>query len=153
MLPRLLDNLKLNNIHHVTIHEQCVSDVSGEVRFVPPSLQNQGIGKIGEGGVSVSSITLDEFLANSQQQPLFIKMDIEGGEWLAIKGAQQVFSSWRSPLSILIELHPDEIKTLGGSLPELLRLLEGFGLTVRSLDKGQLCPVSDASRFWWVTNE
>jgi FkbM family methyltransferase len=153
VLPRLRQNLSLNGIGNVTVHEICVSDVTGEVRFVPPSPQNQGVGQIGEGGVLVPSVTLDDFLAGSEQQPLFIKMDIEGGEWLAAKGAQQAFRSWNYPLAILIELHPGEIEKVGGTLPELRQLLEGAGLTVRSLDSGELCPVSDSSRFWWVAGE
>jgi FkbM family methyltransferase len=152
VLPRLQENLSLNGIRNVTIHEKCVSDVSGEVLFVPPSRQNQGVGRVGEGGVPVDSITLDVFLAEPEQRPLFIKMDIEGGEWLAVRGAQQAFRSWEPPLSILIELHPDEISKLGGTLPDLQRLLEGSGLTVQSLDSGELRPVSQSSRFWWVTN-
>ena len=154
VLPRLQQNLRINGICNVTVHESCVSDVIGEVRFVPPSPQNQGVGQIGEVGVPVSSITLDEFLAKSMQLPLFVKMDIEGGEWLAVKGALQIFRSWKSPLSILIELHPAEIKKLGGTLPELQQLLEEqAGLTVQSLDAGELYPVNDSSRFWWVTND
>jgi hypothetical protein len=145
--------LRLNGIRNVTIHETCVSDVTGEVRFVPPSPQNQGVGHVGEGGAPVDSITLDVFLAKSEQQPLFIKMDIEGGEWPAVRGAQQAFRSWKPPLSILIELHPDEIRKVGGALPDLQRLLEGAGLTVQSLDSGELHPVNDSSRFWWVTND
>lgn len=152
VIPRLHQNLMLNGIRNVTVHEKCVSNVNGEVRFVPPSFQNQGIGQIGEGGIPVSSITLDEFLAKSDQEPLFVKMDIEGGEWLAVQGAQWVFRSWRSPLSILIELHPEEIKKVGGSVAELRTMLEETGLKVFSLDSGELHPVNDTSRFWWVTN-
>jgi FkbM family methyltransferase len=152
VLPRLQENLRLNGIRNVTIHEKCVSDVPGEVLFVPPSRQNQGVGRVGEGGVPVDSTTLDVFLARSEQRPLFIKMDIEGGEWLAVRGAQQAFRAWGHPLSILIELHPDGISKVGGTLPDLRRLLGGAGLTVQSLDSGELRPVNHSSRFWWVTN-
>lgn len=152
VIPRLQKNLALNNLQNVTIHKKCVSHVTGKVRFVSPSQDNQGVGHIGTEGISVESITLDDFLTDSDQQPLFIKMDIEGAEWLAIQGALRTVSSWRSALSILIELHPDEIAKLGGTLPQMQQLLEEKGLKVYSLDSGELHPVRESSRFWWVTN-
>jgi len=152
VIPRLRENLRLNGVRNVTVHEKCVSDVLGEAPFVPPTRQNQGVGRVGEGGAPVDSITLDAFLAESERRPLFIKMDIEGGEWLAVRGARQAFRSWGLPLSILIELHPDEISKVGGTMPDLRRLLEEAGLSVQSLDSGELRPVNHSSRFWWVTN-
>jgi FkbM family methyltransferase len=156
LVSKLERNLHLNGIGNVTIHAKCVSDVTGTVHFEAPPARNQGVGKIAKQGITLPSVSLDDFLAKLECQSLFIKMDIEGAEWLAIRGAQSVLQSWEHPLAILMEIHPDEIGQYGGNVPELRSLLEQIGLTVWSLDAGELHylhPVNDFSRFWWATNE
>jgi hypothetical protein len=80
-------------------------------------------------------------------------MDIEGAEWLAIKGAGDALKSWGHRLSILMELHPDQIKRYRGTAKELQGLLEQAGFAVWSLESNKLVAVSHLSRFWWATNE
>ena len=152
LVAKLERNLQLNNIKNVTLHPVCVSDVTGSVQFEASPTANNGIGRIAEVGISLPSITLDNFLENSEQRPLFIKMDIEGAEWSAINGGKKALLSWRRPLAILMELHPDEIVQYGGTVRDLRCMLEQIGLTVRSLDSDELIPVNDSSRFWWITN-
>jgi FkbM family methyltransferase len=152
IVAKLQQNLQLNGVSNVTIHAKCVSDVTGLVHFETAPSANSGVGKIAERGISLPSINLGEFLTNLERRSLFIKMDIEGAEWLAIKGAKNVLRSWRNPLSLLIELHPEEIRRLGGSVSEVRRLLEEIGLTVWSVDSRDLSPGNDHSRFWWATN-
>ena len=153
MSPNCERNLHLNDISNVTIHAKCISDVTGTVCFETSSARNLGLGKIAERGISLPSVSLGDFLTESERRSLFIKMDIEGAEWLAIKGAQDVLRSWDCRLSILMELHPDEIRRHGGTVEELRDLLEQAGLAVWSLDSDKLLPVNDLSRFWWATNE
>lgn len=153
LVSKLEYNLHLNGIGNVTIHAKCISDVTGTVRFETSTARNLGVGKIVERGILLPSVSLGEFLVKSERRSLFIKMDIEGAEWLAIKGAQDVLRSWNCRLSILMELHPDEIRRYGGTVEELRSLLEQVGLVVWSLDSDKLLPVSNLSRFWWATNE
>ncbi|MFZ0422336.1 MAG: FkbM family methyltransferase [Xanthobacteraceae bacterium] len=153
LVLKLQENLRLNHINNVKIHAKCISDTSGVVNFATSSIANLGTGKIAQRGISLPSVSLNDFLAESKQEPLFIKMDIEGAEWLAIQGAKQRLSSWSAPLSILMEVHPDDIGQYGGSLPELQATLEGIGFDVRSLESNKLHPVIDSSRFWWISNE
>jgi FkbM family methyltransferase len=153
LAEKLKRNLRLNGIDRVVIHTKCISDVTGTVHFAAPSEQNQGVGKISERGISLPSISLADFLDAREPQPLFIKMDIEGAEWLAINGAQAALRSWDRPLAILMELHPDDIAQYGGTVARLRSLLEQLGLNVRSLASDELYPANDSSRFWWVTND
>jgi FkbM family methyltransferase len=153
LLAKLERNLELNDIDNVTIRATCISDVTGTVHFEAPPSQNLGVGKIAKRGQSVPALNLGDLLAVSERQSLFIKMDIEGAEWLAIKGAKDGLRSWNRPLAILMEIHPDDIKQYGGTVGGLRNLLEQIGLTVWSLESGELNPVSESSRFWWVTNE
>lgn len=66
-----------------------VSDKAGRVRMVPGS-ENTGQWHIeGEGGVP--AITIDSLGA----APSFIKIDVEGFEWFALKGAEQTINEHR----------------------------------------------------------
>lgn len=149
---KLERNLKLNGIDNVVIHTSCISDKTGEVLFEMPPDANLGLGRIHQKGVSVPAISLDDFLSGSSPRPMFIKMDIEGAEWLAIKGAQSMLHDWSQSLAMLIELHPDHIGTYGGSLEALQGMLESSGLKVQALDAEDLISPTKTSRFWWITN-
>jgi FkbM family methyltransferase len=111
-LARLRTNLNLNDLEQqVQVLAGAISDRSGVVDFlVGPS---GGTGKmIGSAGrdleysqsLAVNSFTLDE-LVYQQDYPLpeVIKMDIEGGEVLALAGMRQLLIEAK-PL-VLIELH------------------------------------------------
>lgn len=104
-LHRLRLNVKLNSMNPmVTIVPKAVTQISGSVRFlVGPSV---GTGKAeGSAGrrleyadvIEVSSISLDEFIFEDRHPaPQVVKMDIEGGEVLALPGMR----------SLLEEIHP-----------------------------------------------
>src|ERR1700733_9553604 len=108
LVSKLEHNIHLNAISNVTIHATCISDVTGIVHFETSSARNLGVGKIAERGISLPPGNRGDFLAKSERQALFIKMDIEGAEWLSIKGAKDALRSWDSRLSILMEVHPEE---------------------------------------------
>ena len=87
-------HIKLNGLTNVTIVQAAVSSEIGMVPF-------EGSGATG--GVSrqssylVPSISLDEFNAPS---PSFIKMDIEGAELLALRGAKRLLEQARPALCL-----------------------------------------------------
>ncbi|OQB73292.1 MAG: hypothetical protein BWX89_01026 [candidate division TA06 bacterium ADurb.Bin131] len=62
----------------------------------------------------------------------FIKLDIEGGELLALKGAEKVLREI-SPI-ILLEIQQYHTKLFGYMPVDLLYYLEGFGYTVFEID-------------------
>jgi FkbM family methyltransferase len=62
-----------------------------------------------------------------------LKMDIEGAEALALKGAEQSFRE-RRIRTVLLELHPLQIAALGTSVENLLARLRGFGYHLWSVD-------------------
>jgi FkbM family methyltransferase len=91
LVSKLEHNLQLNGIGNVAIHAMCVSDVTGRVNFQTACARNFGLGKIAERGIEQRSISLRDLLTGSERQSLFIKMEIEGAELLAVKGAQEAF--------------------------------------------------------------
>jgi FkbM family methyltransferase len=156
VLPKLRANLQLNGLTKVRIHGACVAHISGKVHFQPPDKANEGIGRIAEGaGVEYPSVSLNDFFGDSIGESCFIKMDIEGGEWLALQGAGRVLSHPRFPVSLLIEVHPEQIISLGGSVPGLKALLESMGFHVCALTPDGLQTLSAGlnSRFWWASSK
>ena len=112
-IERLQANISLNEMDaFVTVIPQAVSDSSGQVSFlVGPS---GGTGKAaGSAGrldlsysheISVRAVSLDSFIyEQGYPAPNVIKMDIEGGELIALPGMRRVLSKER-PV-VLLELH------------------------------------------------
>lgn len=114
-LERLRQNVALNGLEgRIFVQAAAVIDRAREVRFlVGPS---GGMGKAeGSAGrtveypesIPVPGISLDEFVyEQGHPQPDLVKMDIEGGEVLALPGMERVLREARPVL--LLELHGPE---------------------------------------------
>lgn len=112
-LVRLRKNLSLNNLEaQVRIEYLAVTDRPGQVQFlVGPS---GGTGKVEgsrgresivyTGSIAVSGISLDDYVfAVDNPAPDLVKMDIEGGEAIALPGMSRILTLKR-PL-LFLELH------------------------------------------------
>jgi len=156
VLPKLRANLALNGVQNVVIHETCVGNVSGNVGFEPPCRSNEGIGRVSADCVGASfrrCITLDDFFGGEVKEPCFIKMDVEGSEWLVLQAAQALFRP-NVPVAMLIEVHPEEIRRLGGSTGQLGSRLENMGFRVRALTPDGLQSFDGHDfRFWWALSD
>lgn len=110
-LPENLEAVKtqlgVNNVLNCTVVEAAVSDLVGEIGlWEGPDTSTAHIGTRGDkqkGVKSVKSITLNEFVQTAPS-PNFIKMDIEGAEIQALRGADLLLSG-PNPPRFLIELH------------------------------------------------
>ncbi len=115
-VERLRRNVELNDYtDRVTIFPGAVAAGAGEVKFLVHS--SGGMGKAaGSAGrtdehyqreITVACISLDEFVySQGNPPPQAVKMDIEGGEVMALPGMWRVLSEAR-PL-MLMELHGPE---------------------------------------------
>lgn len=115
---------------------------AGEVELegFPDDGDNWGISRIGAQLASgaprfrVAAAPLDALLdAQQLSRVALLKMDIEGAEWLALRGMQAGLRAGRYR-KLLLELHPEGIAGLGGTLGALVRQLRdaGYrGLSVR----------------------
>jgi FkbM family methyltransferase len=146
---RLRENISLNNLDkRVSVVPVAVIDTAHSVRFlVGPS---GGMGKAeGSAGrqevvystsIMVAGTSLDEFVyGTGHPSPQIIKVDIEGGEVLALPGMQRVLSEAR-PL-LLLELHGPEAARVAWDILvkagyQICRMEPGFPglLAVEELD-------------------
>jgi FkbM family methyltransferase len=150
----LRENLALNKLNNVRLHEVCISDSVGSVDFVPASPMNWGVGRIssGQDSLSLDCSTLDAFLDGEVNEPTLIKMDIEGAEWMALKGASRTLRNRHARLDLLLEIHPEEIAEYGGSVPQLAEMLRVAGFTLHAIKQDGSCELEYApeARFWFA---
>ncbi len=112
-VERLRANVKLNGMEsRVMIFSGAVTSSESPVRFLVHGLDGMGKAEGSAGRraddykseITVPGISLDEFVyTNGNTPPQVIKMDIEGGEVLALPGMSRVLAEAR-PL-MLLELH------------------------------------------------
>lgn len=88
----------------MTLVRKAVSDHNGTASFI--TCQN-GTSKLGVGDMQVETVSLDSILLD--KHPTFIKMDIEGGEYQALKGTKQIISELHPKLAISIYHLPSDI--------------------------------------------
>jgi FkbM family methyltransferase len=132
-------NFDLNpHIRRPKIEPLAVSDASGESVFFTrggdpnSSLTGTGLGAEGVEKVTVGTVSLDDYLASETQAPDWVKIDIEGAEVRALKGAQRLL---QSPARVLCELHPYAWADFGNSFEELREVVAASGRRMRYLDR------------------
>jgi hypothetical protein len=80
--------------------------------------------------VSVPARSLDSLLNEGRlPPPTVIKLDIEGAEILALRGARQLLTEPGKPRALFIEIHDTFLPGFGSSADEVDALLNEFGYT------------------------
>lgn len=120
--PRIVDKTHYNLVSagcaNVTLFHKAVWHVTGAiVNLAAGSHLNDRIEE-GSTGMSVRTVALDDFAAASDLRPSFIKMDIEGAEFDALKGMKTILRDVR-PVMVL-EQSPEDMRCHG------LLLAEGY---------------------------
>ena len=151
---RLENNVALNGFQNVTVMRLGLSDAPGEAPiFVSSSSYADGTHHDGlatlfpSGGRTTSAATiplarLDDLLSAGQTGRVdIIKMDIEGGELSALRGARSLLL--RDGPSIILEVGRETCRAAGYEMEDILRLLDEFGYTYSRIGrKGRLEPIS-----------
>ena len=106
-------------------------------------------GSVGEGrlastgdrdtpGISVPVTTIDEFCAREGIAPDFIKIDVEGSELAALRGARETIRARRGRLALFVEMHPSTWPALGVGRDDMVAELRN-----QSLAPQAIAPASD----------
>lgn len=123
-----------------------VSDVDGEVPFytyglsMAASLGRENVETLNPEKlntparkIDVNAVTLDQFCKDRNIKPDILKIDVEGAELLVLRGSQSLL--WNEHVSILCEIHPNQMKNCESSLSELYAYLDSIGYYLNPLDK------------------
>lgn len=125
-------NCSLNRSRRVMTLQVAVADADGEVTLYTdgsagnsPSLVHQRGEK---GAVRVPARSLDSLIGSGMLPvPTVLKLDIEGAEILALRGAEGLLSSEVAPRALFIEIHDTFLPGFGSSGDEVRDLLAQHG--------------------------
>lgn len=139
---RLAENVTSNALSNVTIRTAAIADFAGEADFNLGSDTGNSLSEIrpsDRGSQKVAVVTLDAEIAGT---PFALcKMDVEGAEFAALKGAVQSIGAANPPVWLL-ELTNRTLGRSGTSVEEVRRWLDqhGFGLWRYDRDDNNLEP-------------
>jgi FkbM family methyltransferase len=104
---RMEENLKLNGVTNVELHQEALGSVSGDVVFdANPADFNVGKGRVTpQGDITVPIGTIDDRLGGLTQPVSVVKIDTEGHELEVLKGAGDLLNKHRP--AMLMELNPE----------------------------------------------
>ena len=133
---KLQKNISLNNFSNIHVFKNAVSDKKETVKLYCVDPHNRGMNRIleNEGNVDyvysiVESTTLDEIVEKNNIEKLdLIKIDIEGYEMHALRGAIRVLKRFRPIL--FVEIGYTRLIKNKTSPNELVKLLEDLGYSI-----------------------
>lgn len=138
----LRSHVEWNKCKNVTIIEAAVGDRNATVPFGfhsdptdPAAFANSLAYDIGGDQALVPMLTIDAICDG--MCPSLIKIDIEGAELLALRGATKTLN--RTGAMVVVAIHPDAMQSLGTSPSGLIAFLETQGYIGRHLDGRPVC--------------
>jgi FkbM family methyltransferase len=136
----LNENLKLNNCKNVETVQLALGDTEGSIFL--GEVENDAlnfIDKNQKSGEEVALKLLDNYLQENKINKIdFIKIDIEGAEFLCFKGATEMLKNHRP--TIIMECNENWCHRFGYSVFELLNFLSQFDYRFENYDDNQwLC--------------
>jgi FkbM family methyltransferase len=140
----LCENVSRNSADHVHTQQLAVADVEDTLQlhlYGKSNLGRHSLLDIHEGEtVDVQTVILDRFWVAQglgDRTPRFIKMDIEGFELMALRGAANVLS--RCPM-VMLEYSPGYMTAASITPAELIDLMLSHGFLANVLEDGALVP-------------
>jgi FkbM family methyltransferase len=130
LVDALRENIQLNGMNNVSLIEAAVGDSVGEAILTLPNETNLGgftLGPVsGDKAYSVAVRLIDDLLDERGINSVdLIKMDIEGSEYRALRGAARTLARCRPVL--MIELNEFALSRCGSSAREVKELLHASG--------------------------
>jgi FkbM family methyltransferase len=152
-IDELKSNLTSNRFEaRCVLNQVALGEKEGtETLFIPEklgtafaSLREHSYGRTHK--VSVPTQRLDDYVtANKVRRVDFLKMDIEGGEYLVLKGAENVLKQY-SPV-VMLELQKSHTECFGYSPEDLISYLGALGYHLFEIDKDKFGSVKKVSEF------
>lgn len=115
--PRAFEFLKkeMENHKNVVVLNKAVGDVNGKMYFHVGKFSDSKIVDIAtENSIEVDVVKIDDIVSGRVD---FIKMDIEGAELSALRGAEKTIKTYKPKLSICVYHKPDDAITI----PKLIK--------------------------------
>ncbi len=84
--------------------------------------------------IEVKTIKLEDYFQDYSGPINFVKMDMEGSEFGALKGMEEIIHK-NKEIKILLEFHADSIREYGRDPKDVFEILYSYGLTLYHLNK------------------
>ena len=129
IVPLLARSAHLWLAEKIAINHCCVTDQPGiSMLNMPDSCWGHAF--IGDHGDAVPNLVLDDYIAGSGVERIaFMKMDIEGWELHALKGAERSLLAGKVRAGF-IEISPEALRRAGADAEGLLKFLQEVGFDV-----------------------
>ena len=113
----LLDNIKLNKLKKVQPIDKGIGEQSKTLKYHSLDVSSY---VSEDGNAEMEVVSVDEFVEKHELDIGLIKMDIEGYELSAIKGARETIKKFKPILLISIYHHPEELFNTKQRIEEIL---------------------------------
>jgi len=137
---RLKENIELNQLKNITSVAVGLSDATGTLPIYEIDSHNEGLSTLYPGDLrqlrhtEVPIVPLDETInAYSIQRLDLIKMDIEGGELMALRGMKKVIQHYR-PV-VMIEINQKAYSSAGYTPHDVYTFFQQLGYTPHEITK------------------
>jgi FkbM family methyltransferase len=138
LVPLLRRSAELWPGESFRVVEGCVGDRAGTSRLAVPS-RTWGQAAIADHGVEVPNVVLDDYIAEQGVERIgFLKMDLNGWEGRALRGAWRALAAGRVEAAF-VEVIPADLLAAGESAEGLMGTMEGLGFDA------YFCGLSDIS--------
>jgi len=129
-------HLRLNELSdRVSVRPEAVGEITGTVSFRDTGTDgdNRIVTAAHDKARVVPSVSLDDFCVAHGLTPEVIKIDIEGAELAALRGARRTIAARGAQLALFVELHPSLWAGLGYTRDDLECELLAQRLTIDAL--------------------
>jgi FkbM family methyltransferase len=134
-IDRLKANFALNELHNYMALNFAIGEAKGKLKLFTkgadgfsPSLQPvNGIDSF----IEVDVYALDPLISERNLPlPTVVKMDIEGAEFMALKGMRKLLTIQEKPRLLFIELHPEFLPAFNSSIEEVIQFLSELNYSI-----------------------
>lgn len=126
-------NADLNRLN-ITLHEMALSSEPGQMNLYLEGDRNTGAASFRFRNGEVISVPVNRLDDVLTIKPHLIKIDIEGAEVLALRGAKQTLSGADRP-KVICEVSEFSLRQLGSSKDELFDLMSSYGYQAQVISK------------------
>ena len=144
----LVEHIALNQLKHI-VHPvaAAVGDTDGLAAFLAASTAGEGrlASSSERSSGSVRMVTIDAFCRAHAINPDFIKIDVEGWELSALRGARETIRRNRGSLALFVEMHPSLWPLIGVTKDEMLAELDAQSL--------RIAPLRHTDNVWSIEGE
>jgi len=144
---QLARNLQLNDLEHVEIRSEALSDRTADATFYQGPDRDTGLGSLRplEQGhqVTVHQVRFDDIWDPSRRVSL-VKIDVEGAELRVLQGMADCLT--RDRPDIIVEVTDQFLRALGASASDLLGFLTACGYRMYQIpDEGPLAEITTSA--------